>query len=254
MSSHDGSPVPAKLSSSAPFEMHRLDRPHRNVRGGGARAAVFGISDGLISNVSLMLGVDGAHSSGAAVRLAGLAGLLAGALSMAAGEYISMRAQEELLSRELLIEQEEIRAHPESEQAELAQIYQRRGIDPDVAARLASEMMATPALALDTHAREEHGIDPDELGSPVQAAVASFASFALGALVPLVPFLTGSGPGSALLAVALSACAAVGIGVMLSVFTGRSWWWSAGRQLAVCGIAASVTFGIGSVVGLGRLG
>ncbi|HEX3981510.1 MAG TPA: VIT1/CCC1 transporter family protein, partial [Acidimicrobiales bacterium] len=166
---------------------------HRNLQGGGARAAVFGVSDGLVSNVALILGVAGAHSSAAAVRLAGLAGLVGGAFSMAAGEYVSMRAQSELMERELDVEREAIHHDPEDERRELAAIYRSRGLDHDMAEELSVTMMRDPELALETHAREELGINPAETGKPLQAAAASFVSFAVGAFIPLVPWLFASG-------------------------------------------------------------
>src|SRR3954471_17458058 len=154
---------------------------HRDIQGGTARAAVFGVSDGLVSNVSLILGVAGADPGAGVVRLAGLAGLVAGAVSMAAGEYVSMKAQTELYERELELERRELLRNPHVETVELTQIYQSRGVDPDQARELAEQMMADPELALQTHAREELGIDPDKLGSPTAAAVSSFIAFAIGA-------------------------------------------------------------------------
>lgn len=239
-----------RAAARHPHELHNPEHRHRDVRGGGARAAVFGISDGLVSNVSLILGIEGAHPVAAVIRLAGLAGLLGGAMSMAAGEYVSMRAQAELLERELDVERAELQHSPEGERHELAKIYESRGIDPTMALDLATKMMATPDLALETHAREELGIDPEELGSPVQAAVASFFSFALGAFIPLFGFLVSSGLSAALLTVVLSGCAALGVGGSLAIFTGRRWWWSALRQLAICAAAAAITFGVGAAVGL----
>lgn len=229
-------------------ELHDPEHRHRDVRGGGARAAVFGVSDGLVSNAALVLGMVGAHPAAAAVRLAGLAGLFGGALSMAAGELISMRAQAELLERELDVERNEIERHFEGEHHELRMIYERRGIAPGVARALADEMMATPERALETHAREELGIDPDELGSPVKAALASFGSFALGALVPLLAVLLLAGLPAVLLAVTSSAVAAALVGVVLARFSGRSPWRSAARQVVVCAGAAAVTFGVGTLV------
>jgi len=160
---------------------------HRDVRSGGARAAVFGVSDGLVTNVSLILGVAGAHPGGSIVRLTGVAGLVAGAFSMAAGEYLSMQAQRELLQRELEVERQSLRRAPEAERRELTAIYERRGLDPGLAAELVDEVMRDPDVALETHAREELGIDPGSLGSPWRAAVSSFVTFAVGALLPLLP-------------------------------------------------------------------
>src|SRR5437868_9501882 len=201
-----------------------VEHHHRDVQGGAARAAVFGVSDGLTTNVSLILGVAGAAATTGAefVRLAGLVGLIGGAFSMAAGEYVSMKAQSELLERELEIERREIDRHPKSEERELAGIYRSRGVEPDVANELAKEMMRDPDLALETHAREELGIDPGALGSPIGAAVSSFVAFAIGALAPLLPWLFGGGPGYVMATVAMGAVAALVVGAALARFNGRS--------------------------------
>jgi VIT1/CCC1 family predicted Fe2+/Mn2+ transporter len=229
------------------------DHHHRNVSGGTARAAVFGVSDGLVSNVSLILGVAGAVASTnpSFVRLAGLAGLVAGAFSMAAGEYVSMRAQTELLERELELERREIRRRPENERRELAAIYRSRGVHPSTADELATEMMRDPDLALETHAREELGIDPTSLGSPVGAAVSSFIAFCLGAVVPLIPWFFAKGTTAVVLSVVLGAIAALVVGALLAQFTGRSPLKSALRQLFIATLAAGVTFAIGKAVGVG---
>ena len=226
---------------------------HRKVQGGAARAAVFGISDGLVSNVSLILGVAGANPAPGVVRLAGLAGLVGGAFSMAAGEYVSMKAQTELLERELEMERIEIHRRPENERRELAAIYRDRGVAPHTADELATEMMRDPELALETHAREELGIDPNELGSPVSAALSSLLAFALGAILPLVPWFFAKGTAATVSSVIVGAVAAVGIGVALSNFTGRSAVKSAARQLAIAALAAGVTFAVGNAVGVGGL-
>jgi VIT1/CCC1 family predicted Fe2+/Mn2+ transporter len=224
---------------------------HRNVQGGAARAAIFGVSDGLVTNVSLILGVAGAQPGPSYIRLAGLAGLLAGAFSMAAGEYVSMSAQRELLAHELEVERRALKQEPEAELEELARIYQRRGLTAEAATSLARMMMRTPELALETHAREELGVDPSSLGSPYAAATSSFASFAVGAAIPLVPwfFLRGI-PGLAA-SVCLVAVAALCVGVLLSRATGRSPLLSALRQLLVSMVAAGVTYAVGRLVGVG---
>ncbi|MDP9075471.1 MAG: VIT1/CCC1 transporter family protein, partial [Actinomycetota bacterium] len=197
---------------------HTYQRPdppeshHRTIQGGAARAAVLGVSDGLVTNVSLILGVAGANISPATVRLTGLAGMLAGAFSMAAGEYVSMRAQTELLERELEMEAIELRRSPDAERAELAQLYESRGVDPRVAGDLAEEMMRTPELALETHAREELGVDPSSLGNPYHAAGASAGSFGVGALVPLLPWFFIHGGTAVVASLVLGAVAAVLIG------------------------------------------
>lgn len=211
---------------------------------------MFGISDGLVTNVAIILGMAGAHSGPGVVRLAGLAALVAGAFSMASGEYVSMRAQTELLQRELALERHEIRHRPEGERRELVRIYEGRGIAPELARQLAEEMMRTPELALETHAREELGINPSSLGSPIQAAVSSFATFALGALLPLVPWLVGSGTAATLASVAIGGIAALGVGSALAFFTERAWWLSAFRQLLFTAVPAAATYGIGHAIGV----
>ncbi|MGO9964441.1 MAG: VIT1/CCC1 transporter family protein [Acidimicrobiales bacterium] len=236
---------PGALSEGPTQEHH-----HRDIRGGGARAAVFGISDGLVTNISLILGLSGASPPAGVVRLAGLAGLLGGAFSMAAGEYVSMRAQTELFERELERERQEIHYRPEGELQELVRIYESRGISSELAKEVARQMMADPQTALETHAREELGIQPGSLGKPVQAALASFATFSVGAVLPLIPFLSGHGTSAVLASIVIAAIAAMVVGSALSLFTGRSWWWSAFRQLAICAAAGAVTYGVGAAVGL----
>jgi len=227
------------------------DHHHRNIQGGGARAAVFGVSDGLVTNVSLILGFAGANAGPSVVRLAGISLLLAGAFSMASGEWTSMSAQRELLERELALERHEISHRPEGEQRELVSIYERRGVDPTVARTLADEMMRTPELALETHAREELGIDPAALGRPLQAAVSSFVTFALGALVPLLPWFVTGGHAAMVASVVLAALAAIAVGVALAAFTLRSWWRSSIRQLLMTALPAAVTYGVGALIGIG---
>ena len=239
---HDGS----ETSPPALPEPH-----HRNVQGGAARAAVFGISDGLVSNVALILGVAGASPGPGIVRLAGVAGLIGGAVSMAAGEWVSMTAQAELLERELRMEELELRRRPESERRELVQIYRARGVEPDTAEQLATEMMRNPELALETHAREELGIDPNELGSPLKAAVSSFLAFALGALVPLVAWFFSSGSTALAFSIVLSVLTALAVGSALARFTGRPPVRSAGRQLVFAAVPAAITYALGSIVGVG---
>ena len=234
---------------------HDHDAPqvhhHRDVRGGGARAAVFGISDGLVTNVSLVLGMAGANSGGSIVRLAGIAGLVAGSFSMAAGEYLSMTAQRELMERELEVERRSLRRSPQGEADELRGMYVRRGIDPTVATEMVNEVMQDPDLALETHAREELGISTQNLGSPWQAAAASFVTFAIGAFIPLLPWLFTSGTTAIVLSVVLGAVAALVVGVVLARYTERPVVASALRQLTVTAVAAAVTFGVGKAIGTG---
>jgi vacuolar iron transporter family protein len=224
---------------------------HRDLRGGGARAAVFGVSDGLVTNVSLVLGMAGANPGGSIVRLAGVAGLIAGSFSMAAGEFISMTAQRELMERELEVERRSLSHSPEGEAAELRGMYVRRGIDPNVASDMVNEVMQDPDLALETHAREELGISPQNLGSPWQAAASSFVTFALGAFIPLAPWLFTSGTMAIVLSIVLAALAALVVGVVLARFTERPAVVSALRQLAVTVVAAAITFGVGRAIGTG---
>lgn len=212
------------------------------------------MSDGLVSNMSVVLGVAAAHPGAGVVRLSGLAVLIGGAFSMAAGEYVSMVAQRELLERELDKERHEIRHRPEVERRELAGIYERRGVESSRAHELAGEMMRDPEVALETHAREELGIDPRSLGSPLQAAASSFATFALGALIPLIPWLVGGGTAAIIASILLGAVAALAVGAALSVFTGRSWYRSALRQLLIVAAAAGVTYLIGLGVGASGTG
>jgi len=249
----EGIPHLRRGRHASPSELQPHDHHHRNLQGGGARAAVFGISDGLVTNVSLVLGIAGAHPAVGIVRLAGLAGLIGGAFSMSAGEYTSMRAQRELLERELDLEAHEISNRPEGERRELVKIYENRGVEPEAARTLAKEMMRTPELALETHAREELGISPGALGSPIQAASSSFATFALGALIPLLPWLVTSGTAAIVSSVIAAAVAALCVGALLSLFTERSWWWSALRQLLISAVAAAVTYSIGRAVGANGL-
>lgn len=224
---------------------------HRDVQGGAARAAVFGISDGLVSNVGLILGVAGADASPAAVRLAGLAGLVAGAVSMAAGEYNSMRVQSELLERELDMERRELQRNPHVETVELTLIYQSKGMSPDQARDLAETMMSDPERALEAHAREELGIDPESLGSPLHAAGSSMLAFAVGALVPLLPWLFGGGTTAILVSLALAVTAAIVVGAVVASFTERHRLATVVRQVAFTVIPAAITYGIGSLVGVG---
>lgn len=235
---------------TAPPQVSLHDEPHRDVRGGSARAAVFGVNDGLVSNVSLILGMAGAAASADVVRLAGIAGLLAGAFSMAAGEYVSMKAQEELLAREIARERQELERSPERETRELALLYQRRGVGVDASWRVAEAIMEDTDTALEVHAREELGVDPDELGSPVAAAVSSFVAFSVGAFVPLLPWFWAHGTTAVGTSVVLGVVAAMAIGWLLASFTDRSRLRSVARQVGVASLAATVTYLVGSWIGV----
>jgi vacuolar iron transporter family protein len=220
-------------------------------KSGALRAAIFGVNDGLVSNFSLIMGFTGAGVGRSVILLAGVAGLLAGAFSMGAGEYISMRVQREVFERLLHLEAHELAMEPDEEREELARIYTRKGIPPDLATRLADSVMADPELALDTHAREELGLDPDAgLGSPWAAAGSSFATFSFGAFVPLAPFLFASGGGATFVSAVLSAAILAAVGAAMSILTGKSAALSGLRQLLVGGVAAAITYGIGSLFGV----
>ena len=223
---------------------------HRDVHGGAARAAVFGVSDGLVSNMGLILGVAGADPAPSVVRLAGLAGLVSGAISMAAGEYNSMKVQAELLERELAIEARELLRRPEAETAELAHIYEHRGLEADEAARMAEAMMSDPDTALETHAREELGINPRQLGSPIAAGAASFVAFSVGAVVPLAPWFFGSGTPAIVTSLVLGILAACLVGALIGRSTGRPPLRTVSRQLLFTLVPAGVTFVIGNVLGV----
>jgi VIT1/CCC1 family predicted Fe2+/Mn2+ transporter len=219
-------------------------------KSGAFRAAIFGVNDGLVSNLSLLMGVAGANADRHFVILAGVAGLLAGAFSMGAGEYVSMRVQRELFERLLHLEAHELATEPEEEHEELREIYERRGFPPELAHRVAEVVMKDPEVALETHAREELGLDPDQLGSPWGAAVSSFFTFSVGAGVPLLPFVIGSGVAATLAAIIASGVALFAVGAFLSVLTGRAWPWSGARMLVIGAAAASITYGVGRLIGV----
>jgi VIT1/CCC1 family predicted Fe2+/Mn2+ transporter len=227
---------------------------HRDVQGSAARAAVLGSGDGLITNISLVLGVAGASASVSAVRLAGVAGLLAGAFSMAAGELVSVKAHDELVHHEIDVEQGELADDPVGEQRELAAMYRARGVPADDADTVARILMATPQVALDTHARLELGVDPDSKGSSVQAAGVSFLSFSVGALLPLLPWFFTGGTTAVLCSIVIGAVAAMALGATIGSFSAQGVWRTAGRQLLAAIIAASVTYGVGHLLGVGVRG
>jgi len=222
---------------------------------GTLRAAIFGVNDGLVSNAALIMGFAGADQPRTLILLAGISGLLAGAFSMGAGEYVSMRVQREVLERMLHLEAHELGSDPEGEMAELAELYERKGVPAELARSLAAELSKDPATALDTHAREELGIDPDEgLGSPWGAASSSFVTFSLGALVPLVPFLFAAGTAGLIVSAVVTAVALLGVGALTSRVTGRSPWLAGLRMLAIGGSAAVVTYSIGLALGVSVVG
>ena len=235
----------------APTSVEEIGKRHRSVGvGGNLRAAVFGINDGLVSNLSLILGVAGASSNTGFILLSGVAGLLAGAFSMAAGEYVSVRSQREMYEHQIGLERAELAEYPAEEAEELALIYAARGMKREDAQALAQRTIADPRLALDTLAREELGLNPEELGSPWGAALSSFFSFGVGALVPLLPFLFARGDGALIGAVAVTGVALFGVGAMISLFTGRSAVRDGLRMLAIGGGAGALTYFVGTLLGV----
>lgn len=211
---------------------------------------MLGAGDGLITNVSLVLGVAGASVGPATVRLAGTAGLLAGAFSMAAGELVSVRAQQELAERELQVERQELANQPDAERGELAAMYRSRGVSPEDADTVARILSADDQLALDTHARLELGIDPDEPGNPVKAAVFSFLAFTVGAILPLIPWFVTSGTAALVGSILIGAVAALLLGALIGAMAGRSTLRTAVRQLIVATVAAGITYGVGNAFGV----
>lgn len=247
-----------QLAGAGGADIAGLENWHRSGGGGSLRATVFGANDGLVSNLSLVMGVAGgvagAGEGTSFVLLAGIAGLLAGAFSMAAGEYVSMKAQREVFERQLALEKEELETSPEEEEAELALIYRAKGVPQAEAERLAKTLHGDPRVALDTLAREELGLDPDELGSPWAAAGSSFVAFAVGAALPVLPFLILNGPSAVVASAAISAVALFAVGAVLSVFTGRHPLFSGGRMLAIGAAAAVVTYLVGNLIGVSVAG
>jgi vacuolar iron transporter family protein len=227
------------------------ERWHRAGRSGTLRAVIFGVSDGLVSNLALVMGVAGAsQGEGSFVLLAGIAGLLAGSFSMAAGEYISMQSQRELFERQIALEKAELEAMPQEEQAELAQVYRAKGFTQGEAEAIAARMFADPEHALDTLVREELGLDPDELGSPWGAAAGSFVAFGVGALIPVIPYVLASGSDAFLVSIALSIGALFAVGAGVSLLTGRSLLFSGARQVLIGAAAAIVTYLVGLAIGV----
>jgi VIT1/CCC1 family predicted Fe2+/Mn2+ transporter len=223
---------------------------HMLLQGGSLRAAVFGINDGLVSNFSLVMGFAGAEAKPEYILLAGVAGLLAGSFSMAAGEYVSMRAQRELFEQQIKMEKEELEMSPKEEEEELSLIYQAKGIPEHEASLLARRIIANPSIAIDTLAREELGLDPSELGSPWVAAVTSFLAFVMGALVPVIPYLFASGSPAWGASILLSCLALFAIGAVISIFTARGPILSGLRMLGIGLLASGVTFGAGWLFGV----
>ena len=229
----------------------RIEGRHRAGGGNQLRAAVLGANDGLVSNLSISMGVAGASGGGHAVLIAGFAGMLAGALSMAIGEWLSVQSARELFAHQVKVEREELLAVPDEEEEELALIYQSKGLPPDQARQMAKALVGGEiGRAVDTLAREELGIDPEELGGSARVAAAtSFVLFALGALVPILPFIFGAGLTAVLASIVISAVALYVVGGAITVVTGSSVLMTGGRQVLLGLVAAAVTYGLGALVG-----
>ncbi|MEW6353736.1 MAG: VIT1/CCC1 transporter family protein [Pseudomonadota bacterium] len=245
---------PAPQGHAMPTSVEDFGHRHRGTESGGnLRAAVFGVNDGLVSNTSLIMSVAGAGVEPKTILLAGIAGLLAGALSMAAGEYVSMRSQREMYEYQIGLEREELEQYPEQEAEELALIYHARGVDMDEARSLARNLLKNPEHALDTLAREELGLNPQELGSPWGAALSSLLAFSAGAVVPLLPFLwTQKSSTAAMSASAILAGASLfAVGAVLSLYTGRKAVYSGVRMVLIGAGAGVISYLIGAALGVG---
>jgi VIT1/CCC1 family predicted Fe2+/Mn2+ transporter len=230
------------------------ERWHLMARGGSLRAAVFGINDGLVSNFSLVMGFAGADAGPEYILLAGVAGLLAGSFSMAAGEYVSVSAQRELFEQQIAMEKQELEMSPKEEEEELALIYQAKGIPDEQARSLARRIIVNPKTAIDTLAREELGLDPTQLGSPWAAAGSSFLAFVVGAFVPVLPYLFTSGMTAWLASGLLSCLALFGVGALISIFTARGPITSGLRMLGIGLLASAITYSVGWLLGVSIVG
>jgi VIT1/CCC1 family predicted Fe2+/Mn2+ transporter len=240
-----------KESKVSGAQLAKFEKRHRNVGGNALRAAVLGGNDGLVSNFSLVMGVAGASAGGSAVLLAGTAGLLAGALSMALGEWISVKSSQELYENQMALELEELETNPEGEQQELELIYIAKGVPEEQAIKMAADVMQDKTEAHNVLITEELGINPEELkGSAMEAALYSFFLFAIGAIIPVLPFMFASGYTAILLSVGMSAVGLFLIGSAITLFTGRSVWFSGFRQVLFGLLAAAITFGIGKLIGV----
>lgn len=233
----------------------KFESRHRSVGGNALRAAVLGGNDGLVSNFSLVMGIAGATEGGAGVLLAGVAGLLAGALSMALGEWISVKSSQELYENQMQLEMDEVETNPEGEKKELALIYMAKGIPEDQAHNMAAEIMLNKTYAHEVLVKEELGINPEELkGSTMEAAIYSFILFAIGAVIPVIPFMFTTGNSAIIISVISSATGLFLIGSAITLFTGKSIWFSGFRQVIFGLIAAAITFGIGKLIGVSLAG
>ncbi|MEI2703946.1 MAG: VIT1/CCC1 transporter family protein [Ilumatobacteraceae bacterium] len=239
------------MSSAKPFQPRTTpNHSHRSVAGGLARVAVFGVSDGLVSNVSLILGFAGANVGPSVVRLAGLAGGIAGAASMAAGEWVSISAQNELIEREVALERAALADEPAAETEELVAIYRSHGMSKERARAAALEVMSEPEAALMVHAREELGIDPGELASAWRAAGLSLVCFIVGAILPVIPWFVASGRAATVASIVIGILAAAVVGTMIGRLAERPWIRTATRQVFIMLLACGATYLVGRIVGV----
>ncbi len=244
-----------KESNVTGSNLAKFESRHRSVGGNALRAAVLGGNDGLVSNFSLVMGIAGATAGGAGVLLAGVAGLLAGALSMALGEWISVKSSQELYENQMQLEMDELETNPEGEEKELALIYMAKGIPEDQAHEMATEIMLNKSHAHEILVKEELGINAEELkGSAMEAAIYSFILFAIGAVIPVIPFMFTTGNTAIIISVISSAAGLFLIGSAITLFTGKSIWFSGFRQVVFGLIAAAITFGIGKLIGVSLAG
>ena len=246
----------SKMALENPDNQQVREVWHTHGSGGSVRAAVLGINDGLVSNFCLMMGVAGGttpYGNFDFIILAGVAALVAGSLSMATGEYISVRSQKDIYEHQIDIERAELEEWPEEEEAELVLIYRAKGIEESQAKVIASALMADPNRALDTMAREELGLNPQDLGSPWSAAISSLLAFALGALIPIIPILFSSGNISIILSAIFSSLALFNVGGIVSVASGKNIFVGATRMLLAGTLAATVTYGVGYLLGISIL-
>jgi VIT1/CCC1 family predicted Fe2+/Mn2+ transporter len=236
------------LPGPAEYAEHHGDHHHRDVSGGALRAATFGAMDGLVTNIALIAGVGGGGADRHVIILTGMAGLVAGAFSMALGEFASVQTQNDAVAGEVAVERAELARHPDAEQAELVDMYREMGLTQGTAEAVAREVHADPELALKVHVAQELGVDPDDQPSPWTAALSSFACFAVGGIVPLIPFLLGSA--SLALGLVVGALGLFAVGAVTSRFTGKPWWFAGSRQLLFGAIAAGATYLVGSLIGV----
>ena len=236
--------------TASPRAEHDDHPDHRALAGGSVRAGVFGVSDGLVTNVSLIIGFAASGVDSSYVRLAGIASAVAGAVSMAAGEWVSITSQNDLVRREIALELRELKRNASAETSELAGMYRSHGMSPKQAEAAAAEVMQDPERAVMVHAREEFGLDPAQLPNPIRVAVVSIFTFLLGAMLPVIPWIAGSGDSARWFSIGIGVVAAGILGAVIAQQSERPWWTGTARQVAITVLAVVVTYAIGSLVGV----